>query len=81
MTFNSFASLAKVPKNSMVLGRLTTYDELDRPFSKDVIVIIATIRHPVTECILFGPKVAAIVHGGEFSFARTNQMLCELILL
>ena len=65
----------------MVLGRLTTDDEFDRPSSKEIIVVIATIRHPVTECILFGPKVAGIVHGGEFSFARTNQMLCELIFL
>lgn len=63
---------------SMVLGSLTTYDGFDRPSSKKIIVIIATIRHPA-ECILFGPKVSVIVHGGEFSFARTNGMLAALI--
>ena len=73
--------IASLARYSMVLGSLTTYDGLDRPSSKEIIVITATIRHPVTECILFGPKVAAIVHGGEFTFARTNQMLAELILL
>ena len=40
----------------MFLGSLATYDGFDRPSSKEIIVIIATIRHPATECILFGPK-------------------------
>ena len=48
--------IASLARYSMVLGSLTTYDGLDRPSSKEIIVITATIRHPVTECILFGPK-------------------------
>ena len=40
----------------MVLGSPTMYDGFNRPSSKEIIVIIAPIRHPVTECILFGPK-------------------------
>ena len=43
--------IGSLARYSMVLGSLTTYDGLDRASSKKIIVITATIRHPVTECI------------------------------
>ena len=55
--------IASLARWSMVLGR---YNGLDRPSSKKIIVITATIRHPVTEMHSFRSKVAAIVQSENF---------------